>query len=119
MSPDDGKDRQHAVADEFQHLAAEGVNGTGDAVEPGTQRGDDSRRRFGLGQRGEAAQISKEQHGANGFADLAPQRSRQHARGAAPAEIGFERRGQRRARRQRGEWRCRKARGVAQSADFC
>ena len=84
-----------------------------------TERGDDSRRRLGLGQRGEAAQISIEQHGADGFADLAPQRSRQHARGAAPAEIGFERRRQRRARRQCGEWRCRETRGVAQPAGLC
>ena len=37
----DREDRQHAVADEFQHLAAEGVNGAGDAVEPGVERGDD------------------------------------------------------------------------------
>ena len=36
----DREDRQHAVADEFQHLAAEGVNGAGDAVEPGIERGD-------------------------------------------------------------------------------
>ncbi len=36
----DRKDRQHAVADELQHLAAEGVNRAGDAVEPGVERGD-------------------------------------------------------------------------------
>ena len=34
----DREDRQHAIADEFQHLAAERMNGAGDAVEPGVQR---------------------------------------------------------------------------------
>jgi hypothetical protein len=51
---------------------------------------DDSRGRLGLRQRGEAAQISIEQHRPDGLADFAPQRPRQHARGAAPAEIGFQ-----------------------------
>jgi hypothetical protein len=96
------------------------VNGAGDAVEPGTERGDDGRRRFGLGQRGEAAQVRIQQDGANGFADLAPQRSCENARGAAPAEIGFQRSGQRRARRQRGEWRCRETGGIVQPGRlFC
>ena len=36
----DRKDRQHAVADEFQHFAAEGMNRAGDAVEPGVERRD-------------------------------------------------------------------------------
>ncbi len=95
----DRKDREHAVTDEFQHLAAEGVNGAGDAVEPGAQRGDHHHRRIGLGQRSETAEIGKEQGGADGFADLTPQRSGQHTRGAAPAEISLEHRSQRRARR--------------------
>lgn len=34
----DRKDRQHAVADELQHLTAEGMHCAGDAVEPGIQR---------------------------------------------------------------------------------
>jgi len=33
----DRENSQHAVADEFQHLAAERVNGSRDAVEPGVQ----------------------------------------------------------------------------------
>ena len=40
---DDGKDREHAVADEFQHLAAEGVDRTGNAVEPVIERRDHRR----------------------------------------------------------------------------
>ena len=56
-SAGDRKDRQHAVADEFQHLAAEGVHRAGDAVEPGVEGGDHRRRRRRLGERGEAAQI--------------------------------------------------------------
>ncbi len=43
----DREDGQHAVADEFQHLAAEGVNGAGDAVEPGVERRDHRFRRRG------------------------------------------------------------------------
>ena len=35
--PVDRKDRQHPVADEFQHFAAEGVNRASDAVEPGVE----------------------------------------------------------------------------------
>ena len=51
------KDRQHAVADEFQHFAAEGMHGAGDAVEPGVESGDHRRGGCGLGQGGETAQI--------------------------------------------------------------
>ena len=40
-SSDDRKDRQHTVADKFQHLAAEGMNRARDAIEPGIQRRDD------------------------------------------------------------------------------
>ena len=72
-SSDDRKDRQHAVADEFQHFAAEGVDRAGDAVEPGVERRDDRRGRIALGQRGEAAQIGIEQRGLDGLADVAPQ----------------------------------------------
>ena len=36
----DREDRQHAIADEFQHFAAEGVSGARDTVEPGVERGD-------------------------------------------------------------------------------
>jgi hypothetical protein len=42
---DDRKDRQYAVADKFQHLAAKGVNRAGNAIEPGVES-DDYRRRL-------------------------------------------------------------------------
>ena len=64
--------------------------------------------------RREAAQIGIEQRGLDGLADIAPQRTRQHPRSAAPAEIGLERRRQRGARRERGERRRGEARGLAQ-----
>src|SRR5205814_1712272 len=32
------EDRENAIPDKFQHLAAESVNGAGDAVEPGVER---------------------------------------------------------------------------------
>ena len=111
---DDREDRQHAVADEFQHLAAEGVDRAGDAVEPGIERRDDRRRGIALGQRREAAQIGIEQRRLDGLADIAPQRTRQHPRRAAPAEIGLESRRQRGARRESGERRRGEARGLAQ-----
>ena len=41
----DRKDRQYAVADKFQHLAAKGVNRAGNAIEPGVES-DDYRRRL-------------------------------------------------------------------------
>ena len=34
----DREDREHAVADEFQHLAAERVNRAGDTIKPGVER---------------------------------------------------------------------------------
>src|SRR5215510_9318958 len=37
-SSDHRKDRQYAVADEFQHLAAERVNRAGDTIKPGVER---------------------------------------------------------------------------------
>ena len=53
----DRKNRQHTVADEFQHFAAESVNRTGNAVEPGIERRDDRGGRMALGHRGESAQV--------------------------------------------------------------
>jgi len=44
----DGEDRQHAVADEFQHLAAKGMHRAGDAVEPGIEHRHHVARRHGV-----------------------------------------------------------------------
>ena len=71
-----------------------------------------------LGQGGEAAQIGEQQRGLDGLAAPAPQRAREHPRGAAPAEIGLEGRGQRRSRGQRGERRCGEARRLAEAGGF-
>ena len=112
----DREDRQYAVADEFQHLAAEGVNGAGDAVEPGVECSDHLLRLGRLRQLREAAQIGIEQGRPDGLAGLAPQPAGQHLRGAAPAEIGLEQCRQGRARRKRGERRGGKARDLAAAA---
>ena len=112
----DRKDRQHAVADEFEHLAAEGLDRKRNAVEPGVEGGDDRRGGIALGKRREAAQIGEEQRRLNGLADAAPQRAGQHPRSAAPSEIGLERRRQRGARGKRRERRRREARGLAEAA---
>ena len=79
------------------------MDGAGDAVEPGVERGDHRLRRRRLRELGEAAQIAIEQDRADGLAGLAPQPPGQHLRGAAAAEIGFEQRGKRRARGKGGE----------------
>jgi len=116
--PDNRKDRQNAVADEFQHLAAKGMHCARDAIEPGIQRCDHDRWRVRLGQRREAAQIGIEQRGLNGLADVPPEWSGQYPRGAAPAEIGFQRRHQGGAHRQYGQWSGGKARGLTQMIDL-
>jgi hypothetical protein len=114
----DRKDREHTVADEFQHLAAEGVNGTGNAVEPGIEHGDDCFRRMRLGQGREVPQVRVKQRSLDGLAEIAPQRRRQHPFRAALAEIGIQRRPQCGARSEHGERGCGKTRGLAQSLDF-
>jgi len=40
------EDRQHAVADEFQHFAAEGVDRAGNPIKPGIKSRDHRRRRI-------------------------------------------------------------------------
>ena len=111
---DDRKDRQHAVAHEFEHFAAEGVHGARDAVEPGVEGRDDLATADWLSESAvKPRRSAKSSAACDGLADAAPQRTRQHARGAAPAEIGLERRGQRGARGERGERRRREARGLA------
>ena len=65
--------------------------------------------------RREAAQVGEQERRLDGLADAAPQRTGQHARRAAPAEIGLERRGQRGARGQCGERRRGEARRLAQA----
>ena len=87
----------------------------GDAVEPCVERRDDRGRRRALGQRGEAAQVGEQERRLDGLADAAPERTGEHARGAAPAEIGLERRGQRGAGAERGERRRREARRLTQA----
>ena len=57
----DRENRKHPVADEFEHLAAEGVNGTGDPIKPGVERRDHRLRRRRLRQSGEPTQIAIEQ----------------------------------------------------------
>ena len=95
----DRKDRQHAVAHEFEHFAAEGVHGTGDAVEPGVEGRDDLGGRSCFRTSAVKPRRSANRSAAS-IVSPTPRRKRtgQHARGAAPAEIGLERRGQRGAR---------------------
>ena len=112
----DRKDRQNPVADELEHFSAEGVNCAGDAVEPSVERRNDLRRRMALGERGEIAQVRIEECGGDGLAFISPQRRGEHARRAAPAEIGFERRLQGRTLGERSDRRRRKAGRLAEVA---
>ena len=116
--PCDRENREHPVAHEFQHLAAEGVYREGDAVEPGVEGRNDLRRRIALGKSREAAQIGEQQRGLDGLADPAAQWTGEHPRRAAPAEIGLKRRRQRRPRGQRGERRGGEAGGLVQAVSF-
>ncbi len=54
------KDRQNAVADEFQHLAAKGMDRAGEAIEPGVEGRDHHGGFRCFGQRREVAQIGIE-----------------------------------------------------------
>ena len=103
------------VNDHLRHLAAEGVHRPGNTVEPGIERGNHLPRLGRFGERGEAAEVGAEQHGADRLPAAPPQRAALHPCGAAPAEIGLEQRGHGRPRRQRGERRCREARDLAQA----
>ena len=114
----DRKDRQYAVADKFQHFAAEGVNGAGDAVEPGVERADNRFRRHCLRKLGKAAQIAIEQNRPDGLAGLSPQAPGQHLRRTASAEIGLEQRRQRRSCGQHRERRSREPRHLLQQRGF-
>jgi hypothetical protein len=111
---DDRKDSQYTVADKLQHLATKGVNRASDTIEPGVESRDDLGGGIAIGERREAAPIGTEQRGLDGLTDTASQRSRQHPRGTTPAEIGFQRRRQRGARREDGERCGGKARGLTQ-----
>ena len=63
--------------------------------------------------RGEAAQVGEQERRLDRLADAAPERAGHDARGAAPAEIGLERRRQRRAGAERRERGRGEARGLA------
>ena len=78
------------------------------------QRRDDRSGRMALGERREAAQIRIEERGGDRLAFVPPERRGHHPRGAAPAEIGLERRRQCGARRERSDRRRGKARGLAE-----
>ncbi len=86
----DREDRQDAIADEFQHLAAEGVHGAGDAVEPGVEGGNHHRRLGRFGKGGEIPEVGAEEGCADGLAGAAAQRAVLHPGGTSSSEIGFE-----------------------------
>src|SRR5690242_1302914 len=86
----DWKDRQYAVPDEFQHLAAECMNGTSDAVEPGVERSHHCLRSGRLGQFSKTAQVAKEQDCPDGLSYFTPRMASQHLCRPTTAQIGFE-----------------------------
>jgi hypothetical protein len=90
------------------------VNRTGDAIEPGVESREHQGGRIAFGERGEPAQIGIEQRCLDGLADVASQRSSEHPRRAAAAEIGFESRRQCGARSEDRQWRRGEARDLSQ-----
>ena len=86
----DREDGEQAVADEFQHLAAEGLDRRHEALEVHVQQVDQVVAREPFRQRREAAQIGNPDRGMYGFAIAALDQPRQHLGPAALAEIGLE-----------------------------
>ena len=74
------KNRQQAVTDEFQDLAAVVVNGLGLRVEEGVEERDHAITRKAVGARSEAAQIQGPQHGVDLLACAAADLALQHFR---------------------------------------
>lgn len=64
-----GKDCEHTIAHEFQHLAAKRMHRTGNPVEPRVEHRDHHGRLCCLGKSGEVAQIRTQQGSLYRFAD--------------------------------------------------
>ncbi len=84
----DRKDRQQAVADELQNLAAEGFDGCCQTLEMGVQQIDDPVPRQPPRERGEAAQVGVPQDRFDAVAIAPPDGAGQDPLASAPAEIG-------------------------------
>ena len=84
------EDRQQAVADEFQHLAAAVEDRRHLAVEIAVEQIDQLLRRQPFGQRREAAHVRQPDHGADFLDEAAPDFAGQDALAGLMADIGVE-----------------------------
>ncbi len=82
-----GEHRQHAVADQLQHLAAGLMDGVDRGLRVVVEERDDLVGLDALADRGRAAQIGKPQHRVDALGDAARDPSAQHLFGGVAAEI--------------------------------
>ena len=86
----DGQHRQHAVAHEFQDLAAGAGDGAAHDGEIVVEQGNDRVARQAVGGAREAAQVAIPQHRLDGLAVAALDLARQDALAGGAADIGVE-----------------------------
>ena len=82
-----GEHRQHAVADQLQHLAAGIVNGVDRGLRIIVEERDDLAGLDAFADRGRAAQIGEPQHGGDALGHAARDLAAQHLLGRVVAEI--------------------------------
>ena len=82
-----GEHRQHAVADQLQHLAAGFMDGVDRGLRVIIEERDDLVRLDALADRGRAAQVGKPQHRVDALGDAARDPSAQHLFGGVAPEI--------------------------------
>ena len=80
-----GEHRQHAVADQLQHLAAGVMDGVDRGLRVVIEERDDLVRRDALADRGRTAQVGEPQHGVDALGDAARDPSAQHLLGGHSA----------------------------------
>ena len=84
------EDRQHAVADQFQHIAARLVDRRDDRIGIVVEEGDDLVRRGGVGDGRVAAQIGEPQHGVDAIGHAARDAAAEHALARIVPEIDLD-----------------------------
>jgi hypothetical protein len=82
-----GEHRQHAVADQFEHVAAGVVDGVDRGLRVIVEKRNDLVGRDGFADRGRSAQIGKPQHGLDALGDAARDPPAQNLLGGIAPEI--------------------------------
>ena len=84
------EDREHAVADQLQHVAGVLVDRRDDSVGVVVEQRDDLLRRRGVGNAGVVAQIAEPQHGLDPVRHAARDAAAQNPPAGVAAEIGLD-----------------------------